>query len=456
MAGLILDPWQRYVLEGALGEVNGKHAAFEVGVIVPRQNGKGSIIEARELAGLFLLDERLILHSAHEFKTAQEGFRRILELIQNTPDFDSQVSKVSQSHGDEGIELKSGQRLRFIARSRGSGRGFTGDCVIFDEAYNLPATAMGAMLPTLRARPNPQLWYLSSAGHLDSETLRGVRARGIAGKSRRLAYFEHSAADSEAVSDSDTIDNIDVARLMAAAVQANPAIGIRIAAESVLAEFEALDADEFNREILGIWEDPTDGGVFNAAHWRACLDSTSTIDGPVTFAVDIAEDRSWSCIAAAGRPRSNGPVDETDDVTPLVHFESADYRLGTDWLVGRCEELAERHISAAFIVQANTHAASLVTDMRNAGLYVIEASGADYAKACGRLFDAVRDGTARHIGQPEMNSAQRGARKKNAGDGSFVWDRRTENVDISPLSAGTLAFWGFLEYGSVDITDSVW
>ena len=68
-AGLILDDWQRFALECALGEDrDGRWAAFEVGLVVPRQNGKGSILEARELAGLFLFGEQLILHSAHEFK----------------------------------------------------------------------------------------------------------------------------------------------------------------------------------------------------------------------------------------------------------------------------------------------------------------------------------------------------------------------------------------------------
>jgi hypothetical protein len=42
------------VLERALGvREDGKWAAFEVGLDVSRQNGKGGILEARELAGLF-------------------------------------------------------------------------------------------------------------------------------------------------------------------------------------------------------------------------------------------------------------------------------------------------------------------------------------------------------------------------------------------------------------------
>ena len=33
-----------------------------MGLICSRQNGKGALLEARELAGLFLLGEELILH----------------------------------------------------------------------------------------------------------------------------------------------------------------------------------------------------------------------------------------------------------------------------------------------------------------------------------------------------------------------------------------------------------
>ena len=52
-AGLFLDPWQQLALDVGLAERDdGKWAAFEVGLIVARQNGKNSVLEARELAGL--------------------------------------------------------------------------------------------------------------------------------------------------------------------------------------------------------------------------------------------------------------------------------------------------------------------------------------------------------------------------------------------------------------------
>jgi hypothetical protein len=72
-AGLLMDPWQVYALDRILAEqADGVPAAFEAGLVVPRQNGKGSVLEALSLAWLFLTEAPLILHSAHEFKTARQ------------------------------------------------------------------------------------------------------------------------------------------------------------------------------------------------------------------------------------------------------------------------------------------------------------------------------------------------------------------------------------------------
>lgn len=182
-AGLILDPWQADVLEGALAEKpDGRWAATEVAVVVPRQNGKGSILEARELHGLFLDDScKLITHTAHRFDTCIEHFRRLRDLIEGCPDLDRKVRKIREANGDEGIELLDGSRINFKARSKGSGRGFSGDLVVLDEAFWL--LELGSLLPTLSARPNPQIWYTSSAPlpRAESDVLRSICRRGRAG-----------------------------------------------------------------------------------------------------------------------------------------------------------------------------------------------------------------------------------------------------------------------------------
>ena len=264
VAGLDLDPWQRLVLETGLRRRGSRWAAFEVCLIVARQNGKGTILEALELAALFLFPQvRLILHSAHEFKTAAEAFLRIRALIEDNPDFDSRVSRVRTAAGAEAVELKDGKRLRFVARSSGSGRGFTSDLVILDEAYKLGDQEMAALLPTLSARPDPQVWYASTAGNPDSCQLGRVRARGLAGADPSLAFLEWSA-DEHAY---DPGDRGDWAR-------ANPGLGIRISPEYVEREMTALGPDAFTRERLSVGDYPvSDAGqwdVISEDAWGAC------------------------------------------------------------------------------------------------------------------------------------------------------------------------------------------
>src|SRR6266567_1693218 len=262
-AGLVLDDWERWVLEEGLGRGAGDQwAAFEKALIVSRQNGKGAILEALELAALFLDDfgADLILHSAHEFKTASEAFRRTQGRIGNHPSFARRVRQVYLQRGAESIELKNGKRLRFVARTGGSGRGFTADLVILDEAYKLGDAAMAALLPTLSARPNPQIWYTSTAGLPTSVQLGRVRERGLKGGDPSLAFFEWSV-DPAAY---DPASPLDWAR-------ANPGLGIRITPEYIARERAALGPDEFARERLGVGSYPAD-----AAGWSVIPEAAWT------------------------------------------------------------------------------------------------------------------------------------------------------------------------------------
>lgn len=446
-AGLHLDPWQRHVLEAGLGEdAAGRWSAFEVGVIVPRQNGKGAILEARELAGLFLFGEELILHSAHEFKTAAEAFRRVLSLVEGCASLRRRVKKVRTSHGEEGIELVTGQRLRFVARSTGSGRGFSGDCVILDEAYNLSNDAMSALLPTLSARPNPQLWYTSSAGMLTSVQLGRVRRRGVEGSSPRLAFFEWSVPD-------DTPPARFGDRALWA--QSNPGLGIRIGEEFVEAERQALDSDSFGRERLGIGEYPVEDGagwaVIPETAWSGLADvkvKPSDRVGPISVSAETTQDRSFSAIGIAFRT--------ADGVT---HVEVDRYGPGATWVVPRLLELRGRYGDeiCALVIDKVGAASSFVDDLEEAGEVVVQPSAAEVTEAFGQFYDGcVPDEwtppTVRHLDQPELNAAVAGAQTRLIGD-RRAWDRKA-GAFMPPLCAVTLAAWGWSDDG--DPLSNIW
>ncbi len=413
-AGLILDDWQQHVLQVALGErADGKWAAFEVGLVVGRQNGKGAVLEARELAGLFLFGEQLILHSAHEFKTAQEAFRRVLGLIQSTPDLDKLVQRVRTSHGEEGIELRSGARLRFVARSTGSGRGFSGDVVILDEAYNLGAQAMGALLPTMAARPNPQVWYASSAGTDDSEVLARVRDRGAEGGGR-LAYFEWSAKPDARLDDRE------------AWAAANPGLGVRILEEFVEAERAALPELEFARERLGIWADAAADAAIDKVLWSQLVDVDCDDRSPVVFAVEINPERTKASITAAIR--------RGDDA---VQLESIDYRPGTSWVLDRLAALNADWKPVGIVLNPGAPAGSLIQGLQGLGIEPILVTGREEAQACGAFFDALGEKRIRHGNQAALNIAVEQAVRRPVGD-AWVWHRRSA-ADIGPLNGATLA-----------------
>jgi hypothetical protein len=450
--GLHLDDWEAFVLAESLNRRGGKWAAFEVGLLVSRQNGKGSILEARELAGLFLLGERLILHSAHEYKTAAEGFKRVLSLIEGSDMLRRRVRQVRTSHGEEGIELLDGSRLRFIARTTGSGRGFSGDCVLLDEAQNLPDAAVEALMPTMSARPDPQLWYTFTGADKDltpcGHTAR-VRRRGIAGKDPGLAYFEWSVDPHTEFCTPGCGDHDDAAAVTAWA-KANPGLGIRISVEHVAREFASMSTAGFMRERLGVGTWPTDEAgwaVISEDAWTGLVDAGSEAGAQVVFAADVTPDRGWGSISVAGR-RQDG----------LIHTEVVEHRPRTSWMVPRLLELQRRWRPLAVVVDPAGPAGSLVPDLREAGfepvsptadppdggMALVLPSARDAAQACGAFYDAVTDARVlRHLGQPELAAALAGAARRRLGD-AWAWDRRGVGVDISPLVAVTLATWGFV------------
>lgn len=427
MFGLDLDDWQKYVLHRALGrrEANGRDlwAAPEVGIVVPRQNGKGAVLEARAIYGLWGLGERLIIWTAHEYKTAREAFLRVRDLVEGSP-FADHIKTIRTANGEESIELHGGQRLRFLARTSGSGRGFSGDCVILDEAYKLSGEQMAAMMPTMMARPDPQLWYASMAGKEDSDQLERVRDRAVA-EEDRLCYLEFSAGASDD-HDGKNVDLDDPAEWQ----RANPGMPHRISVEAMQQARAALSDEDFAREHLCLWGRRASNAVIDPDVWRELADPSSNPTGTVTFAVDVPPERNSASIAVAG-VRGDG----------RWHVEVIDRQTGTGWAVDRIAELVEKWKPSGVLLDPGSPAGSLIPGLAKAGVEPVLITGREMAQAAGGFYDAVQAGTLRHIGQPALNVAVDAGRKRTVGD-AWAWHRRDTSTDIAPLVAVTLALHG--------------
>lgn len=419
-AGLILEPWQRHVLDVALGyRDDDRLASFEVGVLVARQNGKGAILEALGLAALFLLEDKLIIHSAHEFRTAQEAFIRIESLISNNDDLRKRVKTVRRSHGEEGIELLNGKRLKFVARSKNSIRGFSVDRVFLDEAQEMADDVLSAVIPTMSARPNPQVFYAGTVPGIanNSNKFKQLRDRGRKGNDETLAWMEWSPG--EKWEDADDPE---------AWYAANPALGLRLNEEFVRRERNTLTDDGFRRERLSIWDDTAQGVVIRPEHWAACLDFSSREQDDIAFGIDVAADRSSASIAVAGlRP---------DEAT---HIEVIENRGGVGWVPERVAQLVADWAPVAVMVDSIGTSGEMIPKLQALGVEVLIGNTKDATQGCGAFLTAVENGRLFHIGQPGLDEAVSAARSRPVGtEGAWAWNRK-DATDITPLVACTLA-----------------
>lgn len=445
--GLILDEWQRFVLRHWLGvRENGKWAAREVGLCMPRQNGKGALLEAREIAGLFVFGERTLIHSAHDAKTSNEAFKRMRELLEEGG-FSHLIGAPSgrkgtgfaTAHGAERVLLKSGQELQYRTRTKVGGRGFSGDLVIFDEAMILPEAFVSALGPTISAKTiegNPQIVYTGSSVdqflHDEGLVFAAVRQRGLRGDAPSLAWFEWSAdADPAATPASSMVDFGDPGVWR----RANPGLGIRISEEYIQeTERDMLGDRGFAVERLGIgdWPDVQagGGGEISLQDWLGLIED-GKITGEVVLAFDVSPARTSASICAAGR-RDDG----------LIQVELIANRQGTGWVVPEMVRLVERHHPAN--VLCHGPARSLIAPLVNEGVAVHNKgkgmSDTELGQACGQIVDLVNQKEMRHLGSPELSSAVRGADTSPLGD-SWRWSRKRSTADITPLVAATEAVW---------------
>lgn len=474
------DPWQEWVLREACGtRPDGRWASFENDLIVSRQNGKGTILEIRELAGMYVLGEELIIHTAHELKTAQEHFRRIISTVENYPALRKRVKgKPRFSHGEEQIELMaeptmifgSGRkrmyktvspRLRFLARSRGSARGFTCNCLIYDEAMILTAEAVGASMPTMAAVPNSQMWLTGSAGMEDSEQLARSRRRIVHDTKNlfgaewsiknHLATCPVSREHGRATNNYVVCDDHDDRDTPESWAKANPALGRRLSVEFTLNELATLSVVEFDRERNGIGQWPAEDEAWRVVSEDLFKSLTTAVGNSkpqpnaCAFALDVDEDGTNATIGVAWTH---------PDGYLVMEVPKNCSRPGTNWVVERLAALVTKYRPLAIVAPRSGPATGLGDDLeklwpehRKFGSKLIRTGPGDEAAAFAWFVQQCKDDNRplRHLGEEKgynLWHAVGTAEKRVVGDGGETWSRRDSTTDITPATACNLAAWG--------------
>lgn len=428
--GLQPDDWQQTILDDWLAESKSRWSSLTCGLSVPRQNGKNGVIEMRELFGMVGRGEK-VLHTAHQVKTAQKHFRRLKHFFGKRakdeaarfPELNALVTEVRNVNGQEMITLANGGSVEIVARSQGSGRGYTVDVIVCDEAQDLSDDDLEALLSTSSASPlqNPQ-WIFTGTPpgpRANGEVFTRVRDEALDGKSRKLCWHEWSC---EAGVDLDDHQ---------AWHQANPALGTRLLFDVVEGERGRFSDEGFARERLGMWASAAGDMVIDAQSWAAVGDEQSLATDRFAIAVDVSPDRLSASVALAGQ-RDDG----------LWHIELDEQRSGVGWLVPYLTRLLEANPQIrALVIDGASPAASIIDDLKTAKVKVTTTRARDMANACGQLYDGVMEQWLRHTNQPQVAYALSVARKRSLGD-AWAWNRKNAGADITSLVAATLALWG--------------
>ena len=449
ITGLVLDPWQRLVLEGGLGELDGKWSAFEAALVVPRRNGKSALLQAIMLASLFVWREGTVIYSAHRFDTAQETFAELRALIEGCDELADEVAKIYTANGKEAIKLRNGCRVKFMSRAKGSGRGFSGDRIIFDEAYELPPQALGAMIPTMASRSmlpgqNPQIWYASSAAMSHSRLLHSLRRRARAESPGKLFYAEWAAADGA--------DNGDVE----AWYEANPALGIRIAEEFVRDELTALahSPGEFRRERLGI---PDPEPEVLSGDLPLPLDAWGLRSVSASSARELMSGRSVIGLGAtaSGSFAALGSASRLSDGRSFV--QALQVAPGLAWIADELDarlEVLGRKVSAVAMPASGPLMSILpaIEQVCSARRVPFEQlTGKRWHGACAGFVRSTLDDELCHAGQVWLSTAIGGAPRRDLPSGQeWEWDLAGATADVSPLVAVTAALRVLSEQPSSD------
>jgi phage terminase large subunit-like protein len=421
-------PWQQFVADVALevDPATGKLAYREVGLTVPRQSGKTTLVLANIFTRALSAPRQNIRYTA---QTGSDARKKLVDdwlpALEDSSFKRRGLFEPRMTNGHEALKFKNGSHAGLVATVKKSGHGGTIHQATVDEAFAQPdARIEQALKPAMSTIRGAQFWVISTAGTPDeSPYLLGKVEHGrelaASGARSGVCYFEWSPPE-----DADPAAEETWWSCM-------PALGITQTVEVIRADFASMPLNEFERAYLNRWKAGSVDPVIPVAAWIELVDFESRAMDPVCLSFDVTPDRSASSIAAAGR-RKDGKF----------HVEVIRQGRGTGWVAKEVARLVERHHPSAVICDPSGPAGSLLPDLVGLRVDAIPVNSNEHGQACGILFDAVDQRQVHHLGTPEVTAAIDGAVKRPVGDGLWAWGRKNSGVDISPLVAITLALWG--------------
>lgn len=412
-AGLELMDWQAFLLEAWMGVLpNGRWSAPVCGNEGPRQNGKTRDIQGRSAAEMLFYDGTVI-YTAQLQKTSTETFEEMAALMDTRPLRKFLAPNgIRTALGREEIRLKSGAKMKFLARTRNGGNGQHGSLLIFDEAQYLDKQAQGSFLAAISAcktRRGPQTIYNGNAPEEgdNSAVYERIRNDALAGRTKRTAWTEWGVGTSRDVPD--TTDRETWKRV-------NPSWGILIDPDTIEAEFESEDEIQFAHQRLGWFrENRNVDTVFTEEEWDALeVEDTPESWDKLCYGVRFTPDGASVALSVCV---TNG------DAAHVEFIREEDKASGIEWLVEFfTKDNVFKKEAAAVGIDGKADAADLKQRLSSKGVpktAIKVASPSDAISAAGMFTNAVHDRMVTHLKDDELAVSVLGATSRRIGNGGF-------------------------------------
>lgn len=438
--GTLLMPWQRTVADVAT-EYDPDTGLFyyrNVIITVPRQSGKTTLLESLVLLLGLMFPKYNMRYTAQTGADARKKLFDDWLPALTTGQFKRYLSARMTNGHEQLVFNQTKSRLGLVATTQKSGHGSTVDLALLDEAFaHKDARLEQALVPAMATRPNAQLWIVSTAGtpedspYLLDKVTHG-RQLTLEKVNYGTCYFEWSAPDGAAV------DDPVVWR------DCMPALGRTINEDVVRAAMQSMSESEFRRAFLNQWVASLVDPVIPLDVWAKLVTPSLDLIDPVAIGLDVSPERDYGCIAAAGR-LANGNFG-----VEIIHSGE-----GTGWMAKKVAEIWHKHRPVGIYLDRNGPVGSLVSELQVLNVPLVEdMPPSAHAKACGLFYDGCMrpdiDGgpDIRHLDQSEFVVALDGAVKRPMGD-SWVWNRKASAVNITPIVAATMAYWGIKQHSQI-------
>jgi hypothetical protein len=353
------------------------------------------------------------------------------------------VSHIYTANGKEAILLKPrpgqllGDRLRFVARSKSSGRGFAANDIVYDEAQELATAARKALTYTQTTIKNRQEIYAGTVPGEDNdgEVFEAVRDRGRSG-AVRTTWQEWSPIGAEDPKASPKIDIHDH-RVWAAGI---PAMGTWIEPRTVQEQVDrALDREELLRERFAVWPNRPEAIVESLSE----LDLQKWIDSAGDYPVTGSEPGAVIAIALT-RGGGSATIAAARRVDEKIRVEHKASNAGTLWVAPSVKQL-KAELGNALVVLDPKNAAAVIEALERAGIKYLAMNLDEIAAAHTLFIEHVNAGLVPHRAQDEVKLSLQFATTRNIGRAGITWEQSEPTKPVSIAQSVTWALWGVLK-----------